>query len=206
MIGKRQVIAVDLDDVLSVNIPAFIEFSNKKWGTDLSVEDYKENWLDMWGIDAEEMNRRRRAIKEEFFTRLKPSVEGVPVLKELANIYKLVITTSRRTEVKDVTLNWIDKYFGGIFEEVHHARIFDGDIKAVDWSHANKKTKTRLYKEIGADFIIDDHLKHCIGADSAGITALLFGEYFWNTGAEIPESVVRVKDWKEVKDYFAARG
>ncbi|HEX5797583.1 MAG TPA: hypothetical protein VFX86_04305 [Candidatus Saccharimonadales bacterium] len=201
MTAKKQVIAVDLDDVLSINIPAFIRFSNQKWGTNLTLEGYQENWMGMWDIDERTLAERSEVIRREFWHTLEHSGEALPVLQTLSKKYKLVIATSRRREMKQPTKEWIDRYFNGIFEEVHHAGIFDnqrGDI-------ASKVTKARLYREIGADFIIDDHAKHCIGADKIGVQALLFGDYPWNKAAVLPDTITRVKDWKEVGEYFAKR-
>ena len=41
----------------------------------------------------------------------------------------------------------------------------------------NKLTKGMLAKEIKADYLIDDQLKHCSAAAELGIPALLFGVY-----------------------------
>lgn len=36
-------IAVDLDDVLSASVPGFVAYSNKRWGTTLTLDDYDED-------------------------------------------------------------------------------------------------------------------------------------------------------------------
>jgi len=48
-------------------------------------------------------------------------------------------------------------------------------------------------------------VEDCTLAHEAGVQALLFGEYGWNMTQAIPESVVRVKDWQAVKEYFDGR-
>lgn len=202
MTGGKQVIAVDLDDVLAASIPAFVEFSNKKWGTKLTVEDYQENWMGMWGIDKATLIQRSDIIRSELWKSLEHSEEALPVLNGLARDYKLVITTSRRREMEKPTKDWINEYFHGIFEEIHHAGIFD----KLRGEEAAKQTKAELYKQIGADYIIDDHPKHCLGADTAGIKAILFGDYPWNRNAKLPAGVIRLRTWGEVGEYFARRG
>ena len=204
MTAKRQVIAVDLDDVLAVNIPAFVEFSNKRWGMNLTIEDYEEDWMKTWQVGIKELHQRTKVIQEDFWHTLEHSEEALPILKKLAQSYKLVIATSRRRSIGEATRHWIDNYFTGIFEEIHHAGIFDVD-DPFEYAEASKKTKARLCQEIGAEYLIDDHPKHCIGANSVGVKPLLFGDYPWNRGLEPPEGIVRVKDWAEVGDYFAKR-
>lgn len=204
---REQTIAVDVDDVLAINIPAFIEFSNKKWGMKLTIEDYEENWIKTWNVDSDELIERTEIIKTEFWHTLQHSGEALPVLKELAKNYKLVITTSRRKDFSKITKDWVDKYFGGIFEEIHHAGIYDvdkRDLKA--YERATKLTKARLCREVGADYLIDDHIKHCLGVDAIGVKALLFGDYPWNNRTEVPDTVIRVRNWAEVGEYFAKQG
>ena len=36
----KPVIAVDIDDVLSDTVPAFLAFTNKKWGLNVTAQDY----------------------------------------------------------------------------------------------------------------------------------------------------------------------
>jgi 5'(3')-deoxyribonucleotidase len=207
MNSKKQTIAVDLDDVLSINIPAFVEFSNSRWGMSLTVDSYEENWMRTWNVDSAGLAERTEVIKNEFWHTLAHSGEAVPVLKDLSAAYRLVITTSRRKEVSKVTKDWVNKYFEGIFEEIHHAGIFDNYKGDSDyWSQAAKATKARLCQEIGADYLIDDHIKHCVGADAIGVKAILFGHYPWNRDLNIPGTITRVKNWNEVGKYFAKRG
>ncbi|HJQ08525.1 MAG TPA: hypothetical protein VJ836_03545 [Candidatus Saccharimonadales bacterium] len=40
----RRIIAVDIDDVLSASAEGFVVFSNKQWGTRLTLDDYTEDW------------------------------------------------------------------------------------------------------------------------------------------------------------------
>lgn len=41
---KLKTIAVDLDDVLAISAQALVEYSNSRWGTRLTVEEYDEDW------------------------------------------------------------------------------------------------------------------------------------------------------------------
>lgn len=195
----KQTIAVDIDDVLAASVESWIAYSNKKWGTHLTVDDYDEDWAKMWGVDNTEGKKRANHLYTSgivgTFNRFD---DAEHVLKELSKKYKLVITTSRVLQVEKDTLEWIDRHYNGIFKEVHLARIFDADHP-----EPLKVTKRELCEMIGADYLIDDHPKHCFAVAGAGMTALLFGDYAWSRNlGELPEGVVRVKDWAAVRQFF----
>lgn len=195
---KKPVIAVDIDDVLSVYGDALIRFSNKRWGTSLTVEDIHEDWARMWQINHEPLAERADTLHAELFKDLKHNESAKPVLEKLSLKYKLVITTSRQKKLLKDTEDWLNQYFNGIFSELHFAGIFDGEYSEDRY----KLTKKEIVSRIGADYLIDDQPKHCLAVAEAGIKGLLFGEYPWNKVSRLPEDVTRVRDWKEVEDYF----
>ena len=61
---RRLRIAIDIDDVLAENAIGFVAFSNERWGTRLSVDDYSEHWSEMWRVDSEEAERRARIFHD----------------------------------------------------------------------------------------------------------------------------------------------
>lgn len=200
---KKPVIAVDVDDVLAVNAANFITFSNQHWGTSLTVEDFQEDFTTMWGVDRDEVARRMTEYADLGIAADYPHFEdAVPVLKDLKKRFDLVIVTSRRKLLVGHTLEWLEKYFSNIFQEVHHAGIFD-ELKAGSFT----ATKADLCRQIGSDYLIDDQIKHCVAAAEAGITSVLFGDYSWNrTSQNLPSNVIRAANWQAVKDYFDKEG
>lgn len=199
--NNKPIIAVDIDDVLTESSLAVIEFSNQKWGTNLTVEDYSEHWGAMWKVDSKEWHSRAAQVHEAIHRgKTEPIGEAKRVLEKLAKSYRLVITTSRQRLIMQDTKEWLEKHFTGIFGEVHFAGIWD-DPK-IDGAQKVNLTKATLLKEIGADYLIDDQPKHCFAAAELGVECLLFGEYPWSHGLELPTGVDRVKNWKEVEAYF----
>ncbi len=199
----KKLIAVDLDDVLASSAQNFVEYSNKRWGTRLSVEDYDEHWGEMWGIDHKQTKQRADHIySSKIQVDIKHFDDALLVLQKLANKYKLVITTSRHRLVQKITTEWLDTYFKGIFDDVHFAGIWD---QGHDADVAVNLTKAELCSKIGASYLIDDHPKHCFAAAEVGVDALLFGDYRWNRSVTLPERVTRVRDWQEVARYFHAK-
>ena len=59
---RRLRIAVDVDDVLAENAAGIVAFSNQRWGTNLTVDDYDEHWAKMWQVDNAEVERRTAEI------------------------------------------------------------------------------------------------------------------------------------------------
>ena len=47
----KKVIAVDIDDVLAESARNLVEYSNKSWGTNITVDDYDEDWAKLWQVD-----------------------------------------------------------------------------------------------------------------------------------------------------------
>jgi len=197
-INQKPIIAVDIDDVLAANAQSFVTFSNQRWGTRLTIDDYDEHWGQMWQVDHDEAERRA----QEYFAsgtmgRYELFSESLPVLKWLSQRYSLVIVTSRRALLTKETDAWVRQYLKGIFDKVVYAGMWDKPT-----IHSHKQTKAEALKEIGADYLIDDQLKHCEAAAAAGIQALLFGDYKWNHKDKLSDGIVRVKDWVAVKEYF----
>src|SRR5438105_1745912 len=96
MNAKKQIIAVDIDDVLAASAEIFIAYSNEHHGTKLSVEQYVEDWGKLWPVDLEELYRRR----DHFFSiddvsRREIKQDAVRVLTHLKDKYELIAITSR---------------------------------------------------------------------------------------------------------------
>lgn len=204
MAKDRPIIAVDIDDVLADSAKGLVEYSNKKWGTHLTPDDYDDHWALMWGVDEQEAEKR--AV--EYIHKDMPGIvakyshdeEAEPVLRQLSRNYKLIIVTSRRRAIEKDTLEWLEDRYAGLFEETHFAGIWE-DLSEGLYKRLSK-TKGDLLKSIKADYLIDDQPKHCVSAAEQGITAILFGNYRWNRDVELRPNMVRAKNWQEVLDYF----
>lgn len=201
--ANRKTIAVDIDEVLAAFAESFVEFSNRRWGTHLTVDDWTEHWAEMWGVDYEEEKRRAIEIRgSDMFLNFRHSSEAKPVLQALKENHNLVIVTSRHRSIANQTTDWIDKHFNGLFDDIHFAGIWDDLEKPT--AEKMKATKAEILTEIGADYLIDDQPKHCLAAAGAGITAVLFGDYKWNRETKLVKNMVRAKNWQEVLEFFHA--
>lgn len=201
---QRPAIAIDVDDVLSKTAHGFAEYSNRRWGHTLTADDFEEDWMKVWGTSLEETRHRAEEFhSDEVFGEFLHFPEAVPVLQGLKNTYKLVVATSRRTVVEQVTRRWLDTHYGGLFEGVFFSGIYDSP-----GLHRENlaRTKNGLLLELGVDYLVDDQLKHCLAANEHGVGAVLFGDYRWNQYAEeLPPHMTRCKDWAAVGAYFAGK-
>jgi len=196
--STKPIIAIDIDDVLADHAKQFVEFSNARWGTHLSVEDYDEHWADMWQIDNAETEARATEFhNSNLISNYNHANEAIPVLTALSRQYTLIVITSRRLQIEKETRAWIASYYPGLFSEIHFAGIWE---KIDDGAHL--RTKADVCQALGVEYLIDDQLKHCFAAAKSGISSLLFGNYTWNQTDELPESVTRVNDWGEIQRYF----
>jgi hypothetical protein len=194
---RRLRIAVDVDDVLAENAAGVVAFSNQRWGTNLTVDDYDEHWAKMWQVDNAEVKRRSAELMDAGLGTGYGHIGGaLEVLERLAQQHHLMIATSRHLRVKSDTVAWIDEHFPGIFAStsVYFSGIWD---ELTDGSHL--ATKAELVVQINADVLIDDQLKHCQAVAAHGRNALLFGDYAWNQAATLPAGVVRCTNWYEVE-------
>ena len=190
-------IAVDLDDVLTDSVQRLINYSNREWGHNLTPADYSEDWVQMWNVDESEATRRSKQWHETVdYHAGNPDPDSIRVLRRLAEHHQLAIVTSRRLWVKDQTVEWVEKYYPGIFESVNFAGMWeDPTIDSV------AATKAEAVAAVGADYLIDDQPKHCFGVVEAGNRAIMFGDYHWNRDHSHDE-IVRCSDWRAVGEYF----
>src|SRR3546814_16745875 len=72
--------------------------------------------------------------------------EARPVLETLARTYRLVVITSRRSQMIDDTMEWIEKHYGGVFSDVHFAGFWD----KIDQNSVHL-TKAELCTKVGAE-------------------------------------------------------
>ncbi len=196
--NSKPIIVVDIDDVISDSAVAFIEHSNKRWGTNLTIDDYKEHWAEMWKISHEETHGRALEYHAAgHHSAYLPILGAKEALEQLKRNFKLVIITTRRSSISQLTNEWIKKYYSDIFDDIVFTGFFDQLKKG-----SVRLTKGELVKNIGAKYLIDDQLRHIEAASKLGITCLLFGNYPWNKAGALPENVTRVINWEEVLKFF----
>lgn len=200
----KQIIAIDLDDVLGAENEAVRLFANERYGLNHAPEDYLADgdygsyWEGIWRVDETEAKKRYEeyvAAGGKYHHELIPGTEDAVIM--LKQHYELVIVTVRGNRHIEATKKWVQRHFPDVFKGIEFVPL---------WDTADKKaTKASICEKIGASYLIDDHIGHCRLAAEAGIQCLLFGDYGWNRKVDLPPRVVRARDWQEVLEYFDAK-
>ena len=197
----KPVIAVDIDDVIAENAPSFVAFSNERWGTHLTVDDFQDHWGEVWGLEHEETEKRYHEFHESGRIGTYEVIHGAQaVLQKLKERFTLIILTSRPESESQLTKEWVGTHYRDIFDGIIFSGFYERGMR-----DGVKMTKGQLAKDIGANYLIDDQLKHVLAASEHGIRGILFGEYAWNKADALPENVTRVTNWDEVLQYFDSR-
>jgi 5'(3')-deoxyribonucleotidase len=200
----RQIIAIDIDDVIADSTEALRLKVNEKTGASLTREHYQVEG-EYWGyyervwtahglkdkvpkgmLDSE-------MIADQSYVLLLPGVSFA--IGELSKRFDIALVTARHKEWEEATHEWLKEHFGNVFIDVH----FAGNLRM-----GHTQTKGELCKEVGAKWLIDDNPMHCKTALDEGLQGILFGEYGWHY--ELPEGLVHCKDWPAVLEYFDAIG
>lgn len=194
--ADKRVIALDIDDVLSDSMEAVRLEVNERLGVDLQPEHYAIPG-DYWGYYESVWAQHHLAIgfddldERSVKLRYAPIIGARLALEKLAQRYKLVAITSRKEDWRHMTLEWLDEHFPGVIDSV----TFAGNKE-----HSVIRTKGEVCAELGAEWLIDDNVEHCLTARDHEVTPVLFGDYGWQH--KVPDSLVRCKDWAGVLEYF----
>ncbi len=184
-------IGIDLDDVLADSLPALIEYHNDTYNTKFIKEDYHSFHLwKVWSCTKEESNQRiDRFFETKYFKDIKTkpgSQEAISFLKEKNNLY---VITSRPRKFSKGTLEWIEKYFPGVFKEVFFTNYWEKDNPDPKKSH--------VCNILNIDVFIDDSLDYAIECFNEKRKVFLF-EAPSNKNRKFEENIYRVKSWEEI--------
>ncbi len=194
---KKDIIAVDIDEVLYPFLKEFVADHNLKFKTNLKVENFSTyEFEDSLGI-----NRRKSIQRIYDFSSKTDQINPEPIkdskdaILKIAKFYDLVIITSRHPQYRDITVKWLNRHFKNVFKSVH----LIGYHKIIQ----NPVYKSDICLAIGAKHIIDDSLDNILDCAKKGINGILFGDYPWNQGnLNKFKNITRLKKWTDVLNYF----
>jgi uncharacterized HAD superfamily protein len=183
------IVAVDIDDVLNDFVGSMAEFHNKHYGTNLKREDFKTYYLrETLGLDEKEASRRLGEFADSSLEALKPTEDSVEVVRELSNIHKLVVITSRAEKRRELTQNWISSNFPNCFSEVYFAMNH--------YIGVGNKKKNEICKELGVGIMIEDSMDYALKCSEVG--GVFLYDCPWNQKDKLPSSIIRVHGWKDI--------
>lgn len=194
---QREVIAVDMDDVVVETAQAIIDHVNTNYGASMTIERFYTRDPAPWGApDIDTAVRRVNSYLEtEDYFQNTPIKESITALRAIKKIHKLYIVTGRPDFTELATRQWLEEHLPDLFEDVVFTNYFNPE---------KVRTKGDICRELGATVLVDDHIDHCISALEAEVKPLLFGRYPWNDTEELPEGIIRVDHWPGVEKLLLA--
>lgn len=196
---NKPVIAFDCDDVLVATGALLVDHYNKLHDTNVKPEDfYSTDYEHVWRVDPETAIRDLFAyLLTDAYSNLAPMKGAVETLQKLTEHFALYIVTGRPDETEKATHEWVDKYLPGVFEKI----VFTNFFKLSD-SKGALRTKEDVCEELGARWLVDDHLYHIKNVAAKGITGILFGDLPWEKLASPLPNIIKIKDWEQLGQYF----
>lgn len=201
---SKPVVAVDIDDVLVPHFVPLIAWYNQEYGTKLTAADHSPvgtpEELQAWKAASYQQAVRQvhRFFDTSTFLQAEPLPGAAEVLQRLRERYELVVVTSRDTIIETQTRDWLEKYFAGLFADVHFTARYSLEGKS--------RSKIEVCQSVAAAYLIDDILSSTLQAAEAGMAGVLFGRYAWNRTDQLPRGITRCQDWRAVEEYFHGRG
>ncbi|CAL5037276.1 unnamed protein product [Urochloa decumbens] len=199
-VAAKMVVAVDVDEVLGSFLAALNKFIADRYSWNHTVSEYHVyEFFRIWNCSRERANY----LVHEFFTThyFQDGIQPIPgardALQNLSSFCSLSIVTSRQDAIKSHTLEWIEKYYPGLFEQIHFGNHF-----ALE---GQSRPKSEICRSFGAQVLIDDNPRYAMECANDGMRVLLFdydNSYPWcKTGVDESHPLVtKVHNWEEVEE------
>ncbi|EPZ35605.1 hypothetical protein ROZALSC1DRAFT_27271 [Rozella allomycis CSF55] len=206
---NRPLLAIDVDEVLSMTHEAMIKFYNENYNANLELSDFTSySYWQVWNVSLEESIEITRIFyNSEHFDNVRPVPCAFEVLKALQFKFDLVVVTSRQETIKEKTIQFIERYYPGIFKGVYFGNHY---LSEEEKKNLVPKSKSTICQELGAFAIVDDSLAIALECAEIGMDVFLFDlehSYMWNKTEyhRLPSSIHRVLNWIQVADWLNVR-
>ncbi|KAK4266038.1 hypothetical protein QN277_027013 [Acacia crassicarpa] len=198
-LSQKPVVAVDVDEVLGNFVSALNRFIADQYSSNYSVSEYHVyEFFKIWNCSRDEAAARvHQFFKTPYFkTGIHPLPGAQTALQKLSRFCNLSVVTSRQNVIKDHTIDWLEKNFPGLFQEIHFGNHF-----ALD---GVPRPKSEICRSLNAQVLIDDNPRYAIECAEVGIRVLLFdyeNSYPWCKVESVDQHplVTRVRNWEEVE-------
>jgi 5'(3')-deoxyribonucleotidase len=182
-------LAIDIDDVLADFQKEFLKFYNKKDGTKLHFDDvytydYTELTNKPWSYIKNLIFEFYDSFEFANLGMVKDSLSGVT---KLGNDHELYIITARPKSTEAVTVNWLDKKYGDIFE----------DVLLIDKVNNPNVRKSDFCRDLKINAIVEDSPKEVQNYIRGDVFIHLLDKP-WNRSIKDVEGMKRCDGWKDV--------
>lgn len=194
---NNKTIAIDIDDVLCDTTWSVLKFYNGEinW-VKIKYEEFNSIWFNKIPKLKVKDTKKAIEIRDRFFFsskefwRIKPTIGSISKINQRKKLdYKIFFVTWRCEQLKYQTIEWIDKHFKLVYEDIIFANHgTNSSIKKVD-----------IFKNIWANYAIDDSLFNLEQNDKIWIKSFLLSKP-WNKqfDPKIYKWITKVENWKEI--------
>lgn len=186
----KKKIGVDIDDVIAGFMKSYLEFYNKKYNTQINLQDIKNYHLWKTGIhkSKEDSHKEISEFQNSFDFEKIDLIDGAKEgLNNLSEFYQIYFITSRPEELKDKTIAFFNKYFPNKEFNI----LYSGDV------YGDNLSKSEICKTFEISVIIEDNPDYALDCASNGVKVFLLNKP-WNENCEMHENIIRVNNWLEV--------
>lgn len=193
----KEVLAVDIDEVLFPFVEEFIQHHNSTYNTEHAVEEFLTyEFQHVIQQDFEETVRRIFEVTSRECLHVEPIDDSIEAIRSLGERYDLEVITARSPDHEEPIRVWLEKHYGDSFGGIN----FIGHPGYME----RYKPKAEVCEELGAIALIDDSVSHIELCQAKEIKGILFGDYPWNqlNGNNGHSEIVRCRNWQEVLEHF----
>lgn len=191
----KEVLAMDVDEVLFPLLEHFLMSHNVQQNTQFSFDDFKTyHFEDVLGLSVPETVDRVYAFSAADHSHIDPILSTQEGITRLKNRFDIEIVTARHEQFRPNTSKWLHDKIGQFFGDIHmigYAPILEKPL-----------TKAEICLLIGAVALVDDNPTHVFEMPEVGKEGILFGNYPWNRDVILPKGVTRCEDMIEVAEHF----
>ena len=183
-------IAVDIDEVLSQYVKTFLTWHNSVYKTTFTLKDITHHDLScVLGCSLEQFIEKLHVFHETSYFKELPTLPGALRGTEwLRKEYTLIAVTARSDYLQAQTQSWLDTNFPGTFSAVYYTPDFDV---------APVLSKADICDKEGAAVMIEDSYNNAVACATNGRKVLLFDKP-WNRHHPSHPSVQRVYSWPDI--------
>ncbi len=191
---NKKRIGVDIDDVIAGFMKSYLEFYNKKYNTQLNLQNIKNYHLWKTGIhkSKEESHKEISEFQNSLAFEEIDLIDGAKNgLNNLSEFYQIYFITSRPEELKDKTIAFFKKHFPN--KEFNF--IYSGDVSG------KNPSKSEICKNFEISIIIEDNPTYALDCASNGVKVFLLNKP-WNEDCEMHENIIKVENWEELLEFL----
>jgi uncharacterized HAD superfamily protein len=185
-------IGIDIDDTIVEYMKGYLEFYNKKKGTNFILDDvFSYSQVEVMKIPGEEAKQlifefgeSEKFMDLDFFPGAKDSISSLE-----NGEHKIFFITSRPEREREKTKKFLEKNFPKNNFELH--------LSGERWGKL--KSKGEICEELCVEVMVEDNEHYALDCAKRGIKTFLVDRP-WNKEYEKHENIIRVENWEEIME------